>query len=223
MSRIPDIPREAAQLTPEQRAVRRAEKKAANRAASDARQLAADIERASKEADRKAARDVVLAAAAPLPVPVSPAPGIPAGIRPEDAAVFQAILEPLRFKARDFVANFHTAGRVATEAARRAGYSPKTAKAIAHKIMKRPDVQKAIHDIDALMAKATAFTFDDLSRELREASAFARETGNASALMKGIELLGKHHGHLTDRVDVRSDNRVLIVVPNRMTVADDYK
>jgi hypothetical protein len=80
--------------------------------------------------------------------------------------------------------------------------------------MKRGDVQAALDAARSAIALATAFDFQAASDQLKEGLQFARETGNATAFVRAGELLAKLHGHLSDRLDVRSNASVEFIFPS---------
>ena len=94
----------------------------------------------------------------------------------------------------------------ATQAAIRAGYSPKTAYSMGQRLLKNVEVQKAIQEAIQERQKRTEITQDMVVDELR-AVAFAKagdytdSTLKYSNKLKALELLGKHLGMFTDKVE----------------------
>jgi hypothetical protein len=84
-----------------------------------------------------------------------------------------------------------------------AGYSPKSASAAATRLLKDPYV---VEFLDAARERSLAvaqYGASQAMRELEDGMRFARETKNATALARLIELRMKHAGLLVDRSDVR--------------------
>lgn len=94
----------------------------------------------------------------------------------------------------------------ATQAAIRAGYSEKTAEQIGYQLLQKTSVQVAIQEAQDERSKRTEITQDMVVDELR-AVAFAKagdytdSTLKYSNKLKALELLGKHLGMFTDRVE----------------------
>ena len=61
----------------------------------------------------------------------------------------------------------------------------------------------AVAAIKADMAKRAEYDFDKFMVEMNAAMDFAKETKNATALVRAIELKGKASGHIVERVDSR--------------------
>lgn len=104
----------------------------------------------------------------------------------------------------------------ATQAAIRAGYSPRTAKQIGQRLMKSTKVSSIIEELQSEKCRAIGLKADDVISNLQEIvrrcmqSEPVRDkngnlTGeyrfNAAGALRGLELLGKHLGLFTDRVE----------------------
>lgn len=104
----------------------------------------------------------------------------------------------------------------ATQAAIRAGYSPKTAKSVGSENLTKPDIQKAISGQFKIRAERVEITQDyvlgmlvkNVERAMQVEPVFDREgnptgeyTYRGSVANKALELLGKHLGIFPDRVE----------------------
>ena len=105
----------------------------------------------------------------------------------------------------------------ATRAAVAAGYSEKTADVIGYENLKKPQIAAAIQEEMDTRSRRTEIDQDFVLGELREiAGAEASdETGSAlkyAAKLKALELLGKHLGMFTDRVEHAGETTVQVVL-----------
>lgn len=80
------------------------------------------------------------------------------------------------------------------EAARRAGYSPHTARAIASENLTKPNVLAAIEERRAMIAREHAVTVDTLMADLRKAKDLAMSQGRPSAAVSAIMAMAKLGG-----------------------------
>lgn len=100
----------------------------------------------------------------------------------------------------------------ATQAAIRAGYSPKTAYSIADENLKKPELKDYIDErLEQLRSERTA-TVQEVLEYLTSVMRDKKE-GSASRL-KAAELLGKRFGLFTDKVDVSGNIPVVICGEN---------
>jgi len=96
----------------------------------------------------------------------------------------------------------------ATQAAIRAGYSPKTAGAMAVKLVSKSFISDAISDAIDLRNKRVAITQDyvlhNINAVLKNASRLkdADDMVDRPAALKACELLGKHLKMFTDKLEV---------------------
>lgn len=93
-----------------------------------------------------------------------------------------------------------------TRAAIAAGYSPKQASSLAKKFIrtdKAPLIQEAIKEIRTKAIDGGVYNLKSAMAECDEGIAFAKETGNANAYAKLLELRSKLNGLLVEKHDVR--------------------
>jgi phage terminase small subunit len=98
----------------------------------------------------------------------------------------------------------------AAAAARRAGYSSKTADRIGYQLLEKTRVSEAIIAAKAERARRCKLSADWVIRRLRKEATAKGE--NASARVRALELLGKHLGLFVDRHEVNVGQRVNIEV-----------
>ena len=93
----------------------------------------------------------------------------------------------------------------ATKAARRAGYSEKTARFIGAENLSKPNIAAAIAAGQAARSERTEITQDYvLAGIVDTVERCQKEDGyNPQAALKGLELLGRHLAMFTDRTDNR--------------------
>ena len=97
-----------------------------------------------------------------------------------------------------FVAEYLKHGN-ATQAAINVGYSSKYAKNRAYDLMHRsPMVMEALAEAQKAVGTLAIYNGDKAMKELDDAMAFARETKNATALARCIELKAKLTGLMTE-------------------------
>lgn len=89
----------------------------------------------------------------------------------------------------------------ATQAAIRAGYSEKAAAATGYENLRKPEIAAAVQAAMQQRAEAAAVTAEMVLERLRvEAEGRGPDT-TSSARIRASELLGKHLGMFTDRVE----------------------
>ena len=88
----------------------------------------------------------------------------------------------------------------ATQAAIRAGYSPKTAQEQASRLLSNVIVVERVAVLKQERASKVARTAQDALNDLFLYTREAHENGDLRTAMKGIELQLKHFGELTDKV-----------------------
>lgn len=89
----------------------------------------------------------------------------------------------------------------ATQAAIRAGYSPRTAAAIGEENLRKPDIRSAIDDALQRLAEATMTESEWVRRRLREEATKFGPDASHSARVRALEILAKLNG------DFEKDNR----------------
>ncbi len=92
----------------------------------------------------------------------------------------------------------------ATQAAIRAGYSPKTAYSIGHENLKKPEIAAAIAAGEARLRRKTEVSISSLSEEMRANRDLALENKQAAAAQQCSMGLAKLHGLLVDRSEVKT-------------------
>jgi len=91
----------------------------------------------------------------------------------------------------------------ATQAARRAGYSEKTARSQGQRLLTNVDIQKALAYRQATYAKRVEWTVEEILTDLRVIA--TNPYNRLPDRLKAYELGGKHLGMFTDKLDVTSD------------------
>ncbi|MEM1149065.1 MAG: terminase small subunit [Pseudomonadota bacterium] len=80
----------------------------------------------------------------------------------------------------------------ATQAAKRAGYSERTAHQSGYELLKKPEIQQAIRDARAAQVERIKISADDVVLRI---DAEARDPSNDTKdRLKALELLGRHTG-----------------------------
>jgi len=93
----------------------------------------------------------------------------------------------------------------ATQAAIRAGYSRRTAHAIGHENLTKPEIAAAIEAATIERAKRTEITADYVLEGIRDTVERCRGEGeafNPAQALRGFELLGKHLKLFTDKTEL---------------------
>lgn len=85
-------------------------------------------------------------------------------------------------------------------AGKAAGYSDKTARKNAYAILNRAPVKKLLAETRAAVAEKTKYDAEAAMKEADEAIKFAKETENANAYVKAVELKAKLQGLLVEKV-----------------------
>ncbi len=94
-------------------------------------------------------------------------------------------------------AKHYAASKNATEAAKLAGYSKKTAGSQGHDLLKNPEIKKAINADLSKLAKKADITGERVVKRIAE-FAFDKKHLRASDTLRACELLGKHFKLFTD-------------------------
>lgn len=96
----------------------------------------------------------------------------------------------------------------ATEAAKKAGYSEKTAYSIGQQLLKKIEIQKYFNTLREKSQSETILNVEDLKIML---SNTVRDTTlKISARLKAAELLGKHYGLFTENINLTGTNAINI-------------
>jgi len=96
----------------------------------------------------------------------------------------------------------------ATQAAIRAGYSPKGAGQKGYELLKIVEVQDAVQKAQAELSQVALVTAEDVVKGLRE---IATGTGPESARVAAWAHLGKYLGMFTDKVEHTGGTRIEVV------------
>ena len=104
----------------------------------------------------------------------------------------------LDIRRATFVRHF-CSGKSAAESARLAGYAEAYCRNASERLLKQPAVKQAIDRARARLREATEYDQRAAMQELDETIAFARETGNATAMARAVELKAKLNGLLVER------------------------
>ena len=91
-----------------------------------------------------------------------------------------------------------------TQAAIRAGYSAKTASAIANQLLDKTIVRNAIKELNQKALAGTVLTVEWVIEKLITNIESAESEGNRTAVNQGLTLAAKHLGMLIEKVDVTS-------------------
>lgn len=89
----------------------------------------------------------------------------------------------------------------ATQAAIRAGYSEKTARSIGNELLAKPDIQKAIKDLENAAQTRAGITVEKIVERINKIA----EDPNTLPRdrLKADELLGKYLGMFTEKVEMK--------------------
>ncbi|MCX7146210.1 MAG: terminase small subunit [Sulfuritalea sp.] len=85
------------------------------------------------------------------------------------------------------------------QAAREAGYAAQHSRSSAYKLMHDPEVLAVVTEARAVMIEKTGYGIESAMAELDDLMKFSRQTKNANALAKAVELRMKIHGLLDDK------------------------
>jgi phage terminase small subunit len=118
----------------------------------------------------------------------------------------------MKLKARqaDFVREY-LVDLNATQAAVRAGYSPKTARSIANENLTKPDIQAAIESERKIMAARCELSQAEVIKGIRDTiercsdpalDADGKSRYHPMAVLRGLEMLARHLGMFVDKHEV---------------------
>ena len=85
-------------------------------------------------------------------------------------------------------------------AAVRAGYSPKSARSIAHENLTKPDIQAVLQARQAAMAKELQITRQGVIQGLLEAVKMGRELKNPASMVSALSTIAKILGYFSPEV-----------------------
>lgn len=105
-------------------------------------------------------------------------------------------------KQRAFIKNYVTHGS-ALRAAKEAGYSIKSSSDAAFRLLRNKQVKQMIEEARIVSVKETGYTLAKAMEEAKDVMDFAKETENANAYAKAVELRSKLNGLLVEKHDVR--------------------
>ncbi len=88
----------------------------------------------------------------------------------------------------------------ATQAAIRAGYSPKTAYSQGERLLKNVEVHRAIQEAQEARSERTGITQDEVIQGLKKEAALEGDGSSHSARVAAWAHLGKHLGIFTDNL-----------------------
>lgn len=89
----------------------------------------------------------------------------------------------------------------ATQAAIRAGYSAKTAGAIAYELLEKPHIQEFLRQHQEEARKNATVTVDGIVDQLRDIA--SNVMAKDSDRIRALELIGKYLGMFTERVEMK--------------------
>ncbi len=92
----------------------------------------------------------------------------------------------------------------ATQAAKRAGYSEKTAYSIGSENLKKPEIAAAIAAGEARLRRKTEVSISSLSEDMRENRDLAVANKQAAAAQQATMGIAKLHGLLVERAEVKT-------------------
>lgn len=124
---------------------------------------------------------------------------------------------PLTPKRERFVAEF-LLDLNAAAAARRAGYSPRTARQTGHRLLTKADIQAALTVAQQERAERVKVAVDDVLRKLVECG--LKSDRRDAMTIRFVELLGKHLGMFSEQVEV-TEQKVLVVPDVPRLLADE--
>lgn len=88
-----------------------------------------------------------------------------------------------------------------TQAAIRAGYSPKTSNEQASALLAKPNIRSYCDELIEKKRMISNINADTILRNIERIASTAEKTGDNSAALKGNELLGKYLKLFTDKIE----------------------
>src|SRR5690348_13808092 len=98
-------------------------------------------------------------------------------------------------------------GMTQKDAALAAGYSPRSTAAM-YDAMKDPKVRAELQRLNEKLREKTVYDAEAAFREAGDAIEFAKQTNNATALCRAIELRSRLHGLLVDKQKIEFESTV---------------
>ncbi len=89
----------------------------------------------------------------------------------------------------------------ATAAAKRAGYSERTAYSQGQRLLKNVEARQAIQAAQAEHRERTAVTVESITEKLRAAYDLAKTNGQSASMVQASMGIAKLHGYLVDKVE----------------------
>lgn len=129
---------------------------------------------------------------------------------------FEHALAALPLRIANFVREYVKDGN-GKQAALRAGYAPSCAKTRAWQLLKDERVKTAVAAARTAIAERTCYDADQAMAELQDGMQFAKQTNNATALARMIELRARITGVLIDRqeIDLGANINLAAIVAER--------
>ena len=121
-----------------------------------------------------------------------------------------------------FVKHYTSGLHSAAEAARMSGYAPAHARRASQYILSQQKIKQAIAEARTAIGAATVYDGVAASKELDTVIAFARETKNATAMTRAIEIRLKLHGLLIERVQMTTIDIAGALAEARARAAQTY-
>lgn len=106
----------------------------------------------------------------------------------------------LNLKQRAFAVEYMK-DKNATQAALRAGYSPRTAQRIGSELLSKPPIQKKIEELQKAAEVRAGITVDTIVNRLNEIA--TSEKTAPKDKIRAYELLGKYLGMFTEKVEMK--------------------
>ena len=111
----------------------------------------------------------------------------------------------------------------ATQAAIRAGYSPKSAEAIGNENLTKPNIKSHITKLMLDRSAEVERTARDVFKDIIELTQKAMLEGDTKNAFRGLELQGKHLGMFTDRVVLTAGLDINILEKARERVKETFR
>lgn len=106
-------------------------------------------------------------------------------------------------KQRAFIRQY-IIDRNGTQAAIRAGYSPKTAQEQASRLLSNVMIRRVLNGAEKVQAAHCEVSIERLTEQLYEDRTLARENGQPAAAVSALMGIAKLHGLLIDKKEIRS-------------------